>query len=163
MDLSTPPLMRKLLIGQLSPSQPDCHPTYDAIRQVWRRPPLRPNERTLVWSLVWLQGIVVSHVDEHCFKLDDATGRVRVSCLAEGEQETIAIPNVGEYVAVIGRLQVSTALNDKWLVLAKSVTCLNRQVTSQVASSGLNASSLQPGAASELSWPLEVADMTFAF
>ncbi|KAA3680584.1 uncharacterized protein DEA37_0014019 [Paragonimus westermani] len=163
MDLSTPPLMRKLLIGQLSPSQPDCHPTYDANRQMWRRPSLRPNERALVWSLVWLQGMVVSHVDEYCFKLDDATGRVQVSCPTDGEQETIARPNVGEYVAVIGKLQVSTAPNEKWLVVAKSITYLNRQVTSQIVSSGLSASSLQPDAASELSWPLEVADMTFAF
>ncbi|TGZ72970.1 hypothetical protein CRM22_001770 [Opisthorchis felineus] len=157
MDVSSPPLMRKLLIGQLT-AYPQRMPKFDATRQVWfRRSHQLGDGKSLVWSLVWIQGTVLTHSDPQFFILDDATGRISVNCRGDTAQESVARPTDGEYVAVIGRLLESNG-DCPLQISAKSVISISRQLQFDPPEPSISSIS-----ASELSWPFEVKDMTFSF
>ncbi|VDP77547.1 unnamed protein product [Schistosoma curassoni] len=159
-NLEAPPLMRKLLIGQLFHNT-DKLPIYNSIRQIWEMDLLDNNITTttnntnnsvlkkLSWCMLWLQ----------------VNYKV----------------NIGDYVAVIGKLVQPNKDNNNnnyddkkeclngWHILAKSVTHLTDHIIQQdngellyTSSSSSSQKIMSNSAFYELSWPLEVIDMTYS-
>ncbi|CAH8834767.1 unnamed protein product [Trichobilharzia szidati] len=173
--LEAPPLMRKLLIGQLF-QNPSKLPVYNAIRQVWELDISDADDddvcqtpKELSWCMLWLQGrIIKCHHPNSCnFLLDDSTGEILVVYELNKSQSVNYEPSVGDYVAVIGKLvQPSNNNNEKnealncWHVLAKSVTQLGG--SQNIQDDCLSPKSISNSGIYELSWPLEVLDMTYS-
>lgn len=161
MDVDSPPLMRKLLIGQIVANHPTGALTYDTSRQLWtlRRHPSRP----LVWGLVWLQGTVQRAGIQSGFCLDDSTGLIRVEQADDSSSSSPCQPKTGEYACVIGRLVgPSDSGNGDWLVQAKHITVV-RATADNSSDPVPSRGGLNKVAVAELSWPMEVKDMTEAF
>ncbi|CAH8506600.1 unnamed protein product [Dicrocoelium dendriticum] len=168
MDSLAAPLIRKMLIGQMLPSDPNRTPVYDNTRQIWTVQTAQDRPSQLCWNLVWLQGTVVDHSQPDCFVLDDATGRVLVDYKAGENHDSLKKLRVGDYVIVIGRLMkmpTESAAPQSWQVSAKTVTLITDQFTSarSVDSQSDTTDVLGAAAAAELSWPLEVMDMSLVY
>uniref|UniRef100_A0A5K4F589 CST complex subunit STN1 n=1 Tax=Schistosoma mansoni TaxID=6183 RepID=A0A5K4F589_SCHMA len=187
-NLDAPPLMRKLLIGQLFHNT-DKLPIYNSIRQIWEMNFLDNNNNSVLkklsWCMLWLQGRITKHYqstttnnNSNNFILDDGTGELLIIYELDKSQPVNYKVNIGDYVAVIGKLvQPNKDDNDDkdqllncWHILAKSVTHLTDQITQQYkcelfTSSSSSSSSQKVMSNSsfyELSWPLEVIDMTYS-
>ncbi|KAH8855566.1 hypothetical protein KSF78_0002063 [Schistosoma japonicum] len=103
--LEAPPLMRKLLIGQLF-HNPDKLPIYNSIRQVWEIDFMDNDTlKTLSWCMLWLQGRItkIYQPANNNFMLDDGTGELLILYELDKNQPVNYTANVGDYVAVIER------------------------------------------------------------
>lgn len=196
-NLEAPPLMRKLLIGQLFHNT-DKLPIYNSIRQIWEMDYLDNSTTTnnnnsvlkkLSWCMLWLQGRIIKNYqslnsdnNNTNFILDDGTGELLIIYELDKNQSVNYKVNIGDYVAVIGKLVQPNKdhnNNDKkeysndWHILAKSVTHLTDHIIQQdkselftsSSSSSFESSSqkiMSNSAYYELSWPLEVIDMTYS-
>ncbi|CAH8496111.1 unnamed protein product [Schistosoma rodhaini] len=189
-NLDAPPLMRKLLIGQLFHNTNKL-PIYNSIRQIWEINFLDNNNnsvlKTLSWCMLWLQGRITKHYqstttttttitttnNSNNFILDDGTGELLIIYELDKNQPINYKVNIGDYVAVIGKL-VQPNNDDKdqllncWHILAKSVTHLTDQIIQQdkcelfTSSSSSSQKVMSNSSFYELSWPLEVIDMTYS-
>ncbi|CAH8432347.1 unnamed protein product [Schistosoma bovis] len=197
-NLESPPLMRKLLIGQLFHNV-DKLPIYNSIRQIWEMDHLDNNITTttnntnnsvlkkLSWCMLWLQGRIIKNYqspnsNNNNFILDDGTGELLIIYDLDKNQPVNYKVNIGDYVAVIGKLVQPNKDNNNndydddkkeclngWHILAKSVTHLTDHIIQQDNGELLYASSssssqkiMSNSAFYELSWPLEVIDMTYS-
>lgn len=167
-----PPITRKLLIGQLSDMK------HQYIRSVTADPAIHcisvtdsPPPRNLFFSLVWLQGHVLSTNPETIaphFLLDDATGSIFVQLASSGSGNGASCPDVGEYVSVVGDVvpmmpglidpfaERNSSLKD-WCITAKSVMSFTH------SDQYIKNASTSASAFAEMAWPMEVKDMCNQF
>ncbi|VDM32714.1 unnamed protein product [Hydatigera taeniaeformis] len=169
MSREAPPIMRKLLIGQLSRIQYGFTTTKEGV--LIHYVPFLPRRR-LLFSLVWLQGYALETSNPQSpvplFLLDDGTGSILVTIRPDMD-----LPPIGTYVSVVGELeQVPTTPQDSHVSRSPSLTTyrlaartlmrlslmdkyfIDEDVTQKRAPSSAYA---------ELAWPMEVMDMSQMF
>nr|VZI25337.1 unnamed protein product [Spirometra erinaceieuropaei] len=186
MSKQAPPIMRKLLIGQLRDL---CvEPTSGSqTTRIFSVPAVAPGSR-LLFSLVWLQGRVMA-IDPtppvvassslapepapepkapiRCLLLDDGTDSVLVDAAAASAKAN-TIPRLGDYVSVIGELRsrrqdgaLTASVQHNWQVEACCLMSLSHADKYSLCESQQRQK--QPSVFAELSWPLEVLDMSRHF
>ncbi|CAH8471033.1 unnamed protein product [Heterobilharzia americana] len=168
-NLEAPPLMRKLLIGQLFQNA-DRLPVYNSIRQIWEMDIMEDGIlMKLSWCMLWLQGRITKcyHPTNCNFLLDDGTGEMLIVYELNKSQCINYKPNIGDYVAVVGKLcQADEDSKNEtfncWHILAKSVTKLGSQAVQIGQCESLSQKEVSNSAIYELSWPLEVVDMMYS-
>ncbi|VDN96070.1 unnamed protein product [Rodentolepis nana] len=169
MSKEAPPIMRKLLIGQLANLNYGSTSLEDGglIHSV----PFPPN-RQLLFSLVWLQGHVLgtySSSSNSYFLLDDGTGSIIVKIQPDTE-----LPSLGTYVSAVGEISrdgafIQSPFDDfssslkTFQFAARSVMCLSLADNHFPGDEDSFPKSSPPSVYAELSWPLEVLDMSRNF
>ncbi|VDK33635.1 unnamed protein product [Taenia asiatica] len=170
MSREAPPIMRKLLIGQLNRLQYGFATSDEGV--LIHSVPFLPRCR-LLFSLVWLQGYAFeasrSRSSVSLFLLDDGTGSVLVKIRADME-----LPPLGTYVSVVGELERApitphdslvdcSASLTAYRLIARTIMCLS--FVDKYFS--VDEDPLQKRASSsayaELAWPMEVMDMSQTF
>ncbi|KAM7536655.1 hypothetical protein Aperf_G00000081242 [Anoplocephala perfoliata] len=169
MSREAPPLMRKLLLGQLVDIKYGVTCLHEGV--LIHSIPFPPG-RQLLFSLVWLQGYVLENSSSSpspCFLLDDGTGSILVTIQADTE-----LPPQGAYVSAIGEIvraesSIQKPLNNctpsskSYQLNAKSIMCLSL-VDNHFAGDDCSFRRHVPSSAyAELAWPLEVMDMSRKF
>ncbi|KAL5104620.1 hypothetical protein TcWFU_002176 [Taenia crassiceps] len=145
MPREAPPIMRKLLIAR----------------------------RQLLFSLVWLQGYAfeasMPQSPVSLFLLDDGTGSILVTIRPDME-----LPSLGAYVLVVGELEQAPISSQDppvghspsltaYRLVARTIMCLSsadKYFSTYKDSTQKRAPS---SAYAELSWPMEVMDMSQTF
>ncbi|KAM3185083.1 hypothetical protein ACTXT7_007085 [Hymenolepis weldensis] len=166
MSKEAPPIMRKLLIGQLANAKYGIASLEEGV--LVHSIPF-PSNRKLLFSLVWLQGYVLgasSSPSNSYFLLDDSTGSILVTIQPDTE-----LPSLGTYVSVVGEIlrdsicfqspfdDFSSSLKNFQLA-ARSIMCLSL-ADNYFPDDGDSFHRYAPSSAyAELSWPLEVMDMS---
>ncbi|BHF79842.1 hypothetical protein SprV_0702296500 [Sparganum proliferum] len=187
MSKQAPPIMRKLLIGQLRDLCVEPAAGSQTTR-IFSVPAVAPGSR-LLFSLVWLQGRVMAidptpavvassslapepappqdaKASIRCLLLDDGTDSVLVDAAAASAKAN-TIPRLGDYVAVIGELRsrgqdgALTASLHNWQVEACCLMSLSHADKYSLCEGQQRQK--QPSVFAELSWPLEVLDMSRHF
>lgn len=161
--------MRKLLIGQLASAKYGTGILEEGV--LIHSIPFPPN-RKLLFSLVWLQGYVLgvsSSPSNSYFLLDDSTGSILVTIQPDTE-----LPSLGTYVSVVGEIlrdgiciqnpfdDFSSSLKTFQLA-ARSVMCLSLADNYFPDDENSFRRYAPSSAYAELSWPLEVMDMSRKF
>lgn len=170
MSREAPPIMRKLLIGQLSRLRYGFATSSEGalIHSV----PFLPR-RQLLFSLVWLQGYAFEtprpQSPVSLFLLDDGTGSILVTIRPDME-----LPPLGTYVSVVGELERSPVSSQDSLVgcspsltayrlAARTVMCLSFADKCFSIEEDSTKKLAPSSAYAELAWPMEVMDMSQAF
>ncbi|KAH9279209.1 hypothetical protein ECG_08282 [Echinococcus granulosus] len=170
MSREAPPLMRKLLIGQLDRLQYGFTTSSEGalVHSVLFLP-----RRQLLFSLVWLQGYAVEasrpQSPASSFLLDDGTGSILVTIRPDTD-----LPPVGTYVSVVGELErASVSPQDSlaerspsltaWRLAARTVMCLSLADKCFSGDDNSVQKRAPSSAYAELAWPMEVMDMSQTF
>ncbi|VDD74130.1 unnamed protein product [Mesocestoides corti] len=169
MSKEAPPIMRKLLIGQLKDLRYEAVTSKEgnSIHSV----PFTPG-RQLLFSLVWLQGRVLGTASEASilrFLLDDATGSVLVTIQPDTQP-----PTPGSYVSVVGEVERVSGTTPgpcgdltpsivSWQISARSVMSLSQADKCFCKDDDATGQRTPSSVYAELAWPLEVMDMSQNF
>lgn len=166
MSKEAPPIMRKLLIGDLANLKYNAANLEDEV--LIHSVPFH-SSRQILFSLLWLQGHVLgtsSSQSTRYFLLDDGTGSIIVTIQADAD-----VPVLGSYVSVVGEIVrdtpcIQNPFDDFVASLktlqfaARSVMCLSLADNYFPRDDESFLKSAPPSAFAELAWPFEVRDMS---